>query len=208
MAIKRIPRVFKEFTYEGVKFALRPPVTGETMELTRMITAFQRSLKHDLAEDKKDDILETGASTGDTTLMQKAQNFVAEKFVVDFDSHEQYFGDREDQYKIGEVPTDFINEAWFCYSNQNRYISLDTIEKKLGKTFADEHVHEIAFVERRTLMTTLAEKYPFEKVQDLLNVIDGKVTHITINDTGEEELPNPTTTAATTTSSSGEQLLG
>lgn len=116
--IKRIPRKNKPFTYEDVKFELRQPRVEEVQTITRLLAAYQRSLRNDIVADKADNIIDYSVSQGDITLMIATQKYVCETLVIDPDTGKNVFGAADEQDKIEDVPGDFIQTTWFCYSGQ------------------------------------------------------------------------------------------
>lgn len=199
MAIKRIPRIYKSFEYEGEKYAMRPPTTGEVMEVTRQITNFQRSLKKDISADVKDNIAEYGASAGDMTIMIEVQKYVAKTFCVDFDSHEPVFGTDSTQENIETIPAEFVAAAFACYSSSDKFITAMAITNKLGAEF-EPIVRALAIVDRKSFVAALKSdgKYTDSQIEDYMNNIDGKIVIVNKME-GEDEInQDPTTTAATT----------
>lgn len=126
MAVKRIPRKNKFFEYDDIKYALRQPTVDEVMEITRRLAAYSRTLRDEVVEAKKDDVLDNISIVGDVTKMTEVQKYVTELLVVDADTNEQQFGPGPDQDKIETVPGDFIKAAWFCYSSQVAETKSDT----------------------------------------------------------------------------------
>jgi hypothetical protein len=200
--VKRVPRKLKTFEYEGEKFGLRPATTGQIAEVTRRLSEYRRSVKKDVATDHKDGIDQLVEQSGNMDFMFDVQKYVAELMVVDPESNENIFGKDSDHEDIDSVPGDFVRAAWFCYSGQDAQPwNAAHVLRKLGETYK-KIVDETAMIDRDVLIARLGqEKISAEKIQDMVNMLDGKFYLVKSED---EQEPDPTMTAAPPMSNSEE----
>ncbi|GAC1342174.1 MAG: hypothetical protein NVSMB14_06990 [Isosphaeraceae bacterium] len=195
--ITRIPRKYKEFSYDGIKFALRPTTTREQEDITRRMSEYQRSLRDEIKRDVADGIFEQNTQQGDLAVLVGIQNYVAQMLVVDYETHQNLFVGEHAVENIGDVPAEFVTESWKCYTGQNGRTFKAT---SLIDIFGEQFVRDYAIVPSDVLELEL----------NRLDIEDPKKAHearvsLDLVKPGESNAKNPPSKDATTTSDSGDK---
>ena len=200
MAIKRVPRRTRTFEFDGVIFGLRQPKLVETKKITELLSAYQRTLKKELSNDVKDAITEYSMPTGDMALMTEAQRYVVEQLCVDPDDHDRpIFGAGDEFENINEIPGEFLNVAWFCYSGQLRAPIPASVAAGI---LTDEDVFKYATIQQDAFEDFLKTKDADDakdlrtRVFEAAKIEEEKKTAVPLTPTPSQETPvEPTSTS-------------
>lgn len=149
--IKRVARNTRYFTYEGDKYGVRAPLTGEMKEITDLMAEYQRTVRKEVKDAVADNIVDYTRPNGDLSALAAVQIKVCENFVVV--DGVQLFGTGEGQEKISEVPWDFVMAAWYCYNNQ--------ADRPPFKSVAIQDLLPLNFMREHSIV-------PVEKVEEYL----------------------------------------
>lgn len=204
MAI-RVSRKIKKFEYEGQLFALRRPNTAEMVEIARLASAYNRTVKKEVEEDTKAGIFQAVDQSGDMALLFDAEKYVAKLLVIDPETNEPVFGPNSGN-NVEDVDHDFIVKVWVCYNGADEVKEYNAY--RLQEILQDdaEAINEadLAFIENNAKISAqIVHNYIAEiRKTDLKRA--NRVAYALNYKPVEVDQQSPLTTGATTTSSSEE----